>query len=182
MVERSDWLAGGVRRDVARDRIVDAATQLLAMHGFEGVTVESVAAHAGCSRATLYRRVGGRREILDRVLARAAEDVTRVVAESVAELEGAERVAEAILTSVRAARECAPLAAWISSMRGRDIGHHLAESELLGAISTSLTGMSGDDDAGRWTVRVVLSLLSWPLPDAAAERAAVYRFVAPAFA
>jgi hypothetical protein len=47
--------------------------------------------------------------------------------------------------------------------------------------SLSLTRIAPDEEAAGWTVRVVLALSTWPLPDAAAERRAVERFVEPVF-
>ncbi|MFC9556625.1 hypothetical protein ACFTWF_38035 [Rhodococcus sp. NPDC056960] len=45
----------------------------------------------------------------------------------------------------------------------------------------SLTRIAPDEEAAGWTVRVVLASSTWPLPDAAAERRAVERFVEPVF-
>ncbi|MFD6161798.1 hypothetical protein ACFWF7_35485 [Nocardia sp. NPDC060256] len=47
----------------------------------------------------------------------------------------------------------------------------------------ALTGIAtAGPAAGQWIVRVVLSLLFWPVPDPATERALVERFVEPNFA
>lgn len=47
----------GRPRDPACDaRILDAALDLLAEHGYDGLTMEAVAARAGVGKATLYRR------------------------------------------------------------------------------------------------------------------------------
>jgi hypothetical protein len=40
----------------------------------------------------------------------------------------------------------------------------------------------GDTEAVQWIVRVVLSLLYWPVADAATEQKMVERFISPAFA
>jgi hypothetical protein len=49
-------------------------------------------------------------------------------------------------------------------------------------FATELNGLTDDDtQAAQWIVRVVLSLLYWPLGDAVDERHMVQRFVSPAF-
>ncbi|MGW5075929.1 TetR/AcrR family transcriptional regulator [Rhodococcus sp. NPDC004095] len=182
MADRTDWLTGSTRRTAATERILVAAAAVLAERGFDAVTVDAVADRAGCSRATLYRHVGGRQAILDGVLARAATDVARQVSAAVAGLDGADRVAEAILTSVRAVRGDAALHGWFSGSRTRDVDDHLAGSPQLESLSATLSGLSPSDEGVQWTVGVVLMLLSWPVPDPDAERRLVRRFVAPAFA
>jgi hypothetical protein len=53
----------------------------------------------------------------------------------------------------------------------------------LAGFATELTGLTDrDPQAALWVVRVVLSLLFWPVGDSATERQVVQRFVAPAFA
>jgi AcrR family transcriptional regulator len=48
-----DWLAGGDRRALAVERIHAAAAELIARNGMAGLNIDHVAAHAGCSRATV---------------------------------------------------------------------------------------------------------------------------------
>lgn len=48
---------GGRKRDAARDGVIlDAALTVLAEQGYEGMTIDMVAAQAGMARATVYRR------------------------------------------------------------------------------------------------------------------------------
>jgi hypothetical protein len=50
-------------------------------------------------------------------------------------------------------------------------------------FATELNGLTDDDtQAAQWIVRVVLSLLYWPIGDWDVERQMVKRFVSPAFA
>ncbi|MFC9358321.1 hypothetical protein ACFTZB_17325 [Rhodococcus sp. NPDC057014] len=58
---------------------------------------------------------------------------------------------------------------------------YLARAPELGRVAISLTRIAPDEEAAGWIVRVVLALLTWPLPDAAAERRTVERFVEPIF-
>jgi len=44
----------------AVEQIYDAATEAVADHGLDGLSMEDIAVRAGCSRATVYRRVGGK--------------------------------------------------------------------------------------------------------------------------
>ena len=47
----------GRKRDDARDGVIlDATLTVLAEQGYEGMTIDMVAAHAGMARATVYRR------------------------------------------------------------------------------------------------------------------------------
>ncbi|WP_345349230.1 helix-turn-helix domain-containing protein [Rhodococcus olei] len=181
MPDRTDWLTGRARGEAATERILAAAADLLTERGFDAVTVDAVAHRAGCSRATLYRHVGGRQAIVDGVLARAAADVARRVSEAVAGRSGTDRITEAILASVIAIRGSAPLHNWVTGDRSREVDDHLAGSPRLGEIAAALTGLSPTGEAAAWTVRVVLTLLTWPLPDPESERRLVRRFVAPGF-
>ncbi|AHH16817.1 putative transcriptional regulator, TetR family [Nocardia nova SH22a] len=172
-----DWLAGGVRRTVARERIESAAAELFLERGIDRVGVDDVAARAGCSRATVYRHVGGKPELVRTVMSSAARDFAERVAARVAPLHGPRRAVEAVLTSVTIIRREPVLAAFLAD--AGTAGDHVVATPELRAIATVLTGVEGDDEAAEWIVRVVLSLLTWPLADAAAERRMVERFVAP---
>lgn len=60
----------GRKRDHARDApILDAALQVLAETGYDGMTIDAVAARAGMARATVYRRWASKTDL---VLAAAA--------------------------------------------------------------------------------------------------------------
>jgi hypothetical protein len=115
------------------------------------------------------------------VIARAAAAVAAQVSEAVESLDGASRIVEAILTSVRAVRADPALHAWFTGSRTRSVDDYLASSPRLDTIAAGLTGLAPTDAATQWTVRIVLALLTWPMPDPDAERQLVERFVAPAF-
>jgi hypothetical protein len=54
---------------------------------------------------------------------------------------------------------------------------------MTAGLAVELTGLSDrDPQAGQWVVRLVLSLLFWPGPDAEAELEMLRRLVTPAFA
>ena len=180
-MEHADWLTGGNRRVLAVERIHAAAADLIRERGIDGVGVDEVAARAGCSRATLYRYVGGKRALVDAVMSRAAGAVADHVEHSLEPFENSERIVEAILASVTAIRAEPTLARWFTGSRSRSTDEYLARAPELGRVAISLTRIAPDEEAAGWIVRIVLSLLTWPLGDAAAERHAVERFVEPVF-
>ncbi len=178
-----DWLAGGDRGEIAVERIYAAAADSVAAHGFDRLNIDDVAARAGCSRATVYRHVGGKREIRDGVLARSIARIGADVQTAVAGLRGSERLVQAILLSLDAVRGDAVASALLSRAPStQNLNRSLVESRRLAAAAAQLTGLGPDDPLpSEWTVRVVLSLLYWPLGDRNAEEAIVRRYVAPAF-
>jgi AcrR family transcriptional regulator len=55
----------GRRRDPAKDQqILDAAVEVLADTGFDGMTIDMVAARAGAGKATVYRRWASKNELV----------------------------------------------------------------------------------------------------------------------
>jgi AcrR family transcriptional regulator len=179
---RDDWLVGGDRRKAAAERIYDAATDLIAREGPDGFDIETLAARVHCSRATIYRYAGGKAEIRDAVVARAAARIVETVRETVENLHGPERVVTAITVALRLIRADPSGQLMFSSIRTNDVVW-LTGSPLLAGFATELTGLTDrDPQAAQWVVRVVLSLLYWPVGDTATEREVVQRFVAPAFA
>jgi AcrR family transcriptional regulator len=174
-----DWLAGGDRTTLAVEKICAAAADAVATRGLDRLSIEDVADRAGCSRATVYRHVGGKRELRDAALARSIARIRAEVAAAVAGLDGEERVARAILVSLETVRTD-PVAAGL--LTGAPVGRSLIDSPRLAATATALAGLPvGDALASEWVVRVVLALLYWPMLPAD-EEAAVRRFVAAAFA
>lgn len=59
----------GRPKDTSKDAAIrEAAWQILACYGFEGLTFEAVAEAANCTRATLYRRFGSKIELVTTIL------------------------------------------------------------------------------------------------------------------
>jgi hypothetical protein len=73
----------------------------------------------------------------------------------------ADPLGQALITSTRAASDMA----WI------------VDSPMTRALASELNGLAEDALAAQWIVRVVLSLLYWPVVDPAAEREMIRRFV-----
>lgn len=180
MPTHTDWLTGGDRAALAVERIHAAAGDLIARHGMAGLSIDQVAARAGCSRATVYRHVGGKAALRDAVLAGATARIAAGIATAVADLTGAERITGAITAALAAVRADRVATAFLDAAAPREIDRFLASDPRLADAAADLTG-ARDPQAGRWIVRVVLSMLFWPAGDAAAERAAIERFVLPAF-
>jgi AcrR family transcriptional regulator len=182
IVPRDDWLVGGDRRAIAAERIYAAATDLIAQQGLDGFDIDTLAARVHCSRATVYRYAGGKAEIRDAVIARAAAGIIDAVRSAVDKLTGQERVVSAITLALNGIRSDRLSQLMIGSVRGIDAMTWLTASPLLAGFAAELAGLADSDpQAAQWIIRVVLSLVYWPVDDDDAERQLVQRFVAPAF-
>lgn len=180
---RDDWLVGGDRRTAAAERIFAAATDLMGRKGPDAVNIDELAARVHCSRATIYRHVGGKADILEEVTARAGGRIVEHVRRAVAGLSGPERVVTAIMEAVEQVRADPARELLLDSVRGARGNTWLTASPAMAAFATELTGLTDDDPLmGPWIVRVVLSMLFWPAPDPRTEREMLTRCVAPAFA
>lgn len=177
-----DWLVGDSRRTAGAERIYAAATDLVVRDGLDALDIDALAARVHCSRATIYRHAGGKAEIRDAVLARAAARIVDTVRQAVSGRRGAERVVTAIATALERIRSDPLGQLLVDSGRGTQEMTRLATSPMLADFARDLSGLGGDDRwAASWVVRVVLSLLCWPIGDAQIERQILERFVAPAF-
>jgi AcrR family transcriptional regulator len=64
----------GRKRDHARDAVIlDAALAVLAESGYDGMTIDMVAARAGAARATVYRRWATKEDLVLAAVARLSE-------------------------------------------------------------------------------------------------------------
>ncbi|MDT5118742.1 MAG: hypothetical protein QOE30_4481 [Mycobacterium sp.] len=180
-MSRDDWLVGGDRRQIAIDRIYAAATEMITRDGPDAFDIDTLAERVHCSRATIYRYAGGKAKIRDAVIARGASRIIEIVRQSVESMSGPERVVTAISVALKLIR-ADPLGQFmVNSVRADEVVA-LAGSPLLAGFATDLTGLTDPDSrAAHWVVRVVLSLMYWPVGDDDAERDLVERFVAPAF-
>jgi AcrR family transcriptional regulator len=179
---KRDWLAVGSRRDLARERIFAVAAELICERGLDEVTVDDVAQSAGCSRATLYRYVGGKPAIVGGVLARVAQSMAERVAEATAGYDGVDRVVELILAASATGRSLPVLVEMLDHARDEQVRAHLSSAATRSAALRT-AGLDRDDDhAADVIVRIVWSLIHNPVGDDAAERRLVEWLVRPAFA
>jgi AcrR family transcriptional regulator len=156
------------------------ATELIYRDGMDAFNVDALAAATHCSRATIYRYVGGKKHIRKAVLARAATRITEIVRASVEGRTGPDRVLTAIEVAVAEIRADPAGQMFLNSARGGGWNWSTASPA---DFATELTGLAGDDaPAARWIVRVVLSLLFWPDTDPHVEHQLLQRSVAPVFA
>jgi AcrR family transcriptional regulator len=158
------------------DQIHLAATESVAANGFDGLSMEDVALRAGCSRATVYRRVGDRETIRDVVLNQALTRVTSSVAETVDQLEGGERLIAAVTASLDILRTD-PVA---SALLTGPAAAHSVDSALISSFTDEVAKLSGiepDDTAACEIVsRMTLALLCWPVADRCTETNIIRRF------
>ncbi|CAA0136385.1 putative HTH-type transcriptional regulator [Mycolicibacterium vanbaalenii] len=174
-----DWLVGD-RHAAAAERIYAAATELIARDGIEAFDIAALEERVHCSRATIYRHVGGKTKIRDAVLARNAERIIEAVRSAVDGLSGPDRVVTAVTVALERIRTDPLGQAMVTSMRGAADLAWITDSPLPTALAVELAGYAEDDtQAGQWVVRVVLSLVYWPVADPAAEREMLRRFLNP---
>ncbi|MGH3610119.1 MAG: helix-turn-helix domain-containing protein, partial [Pseudonocardiaceae bacterium] len=65
----------GRKRDPGRDGVIlDAALAVLAEHGYDGMTIDMVAARADSARATVYRRWATKDDLVLAAVARMSHD------------------------------------------------------------------------------------------------------------
>ena len=73
--ERQPRSRAGRKRDHGRDGVIlDAALAVLAEHGYDGMTIDIVAARAGSARATVYRRWATKDDLVLAAVARMSRD------------------------------------------------------------------------------------------------------------
>lgn len=93
---------GAIPADV-RSRAVEATLACVARHGLGKTTLDDVAREAGCARATLYRHVGGKRQLVALTMAAEAERITAELQAVATERPTLEAALVAVITT--AARE-----------------------------------------------------------------------------
>jgi AcrR family transcriptional regulator len=180
-VARDDWLVGGDRRAVATERIYEIATELIVDGGLTAFDIDSLAARAHCSRATIYRHVGGKAEIRDGVLIRGAARIVDTVRRTVEGMSGPDRVVTAIAVALDEIRSD-PLGQLMINQTTLPQQSEVGTSLAIANLATELTGIAADDPAAaKWIVHLVMSMIYLPLGDSRTERELLQRFVAPAF-
>lgn len=158
--------------------LLDAAETCFDRLGIRRTTVEDIAAEAGVSRITVYRRVGPRDEIVLVTLLRVTDRFLRSIRPRLlSSPDLATALVALIVETVRGARRN-DLRLLYASEFHRVAGHpipHAAPSlfELFGTTVAGLAdALPGElapavtpDVAGEWILRTILSLLSIPPAD-----------------
>ncbi|MCB0930105.1 MAG: helix-turn-helix domain-containing protein [Mycolicibacterium insubricum] len=100
-----DLFADGSTRDASVDEVLDAALDVFAKIGIRRATVDEIANRAGLGRVTVYRRVGGKSEIVSAVLMRESQKLFTAVRDAAARADGfADRVVHAFATTIDTVR------------------------------------------------------------------------------
>lgn len=179
---RSGWLREE-RASVAVEQILDAAGVQFAARGVDTVGMAEVAAAAGCSRATLYRYFENRETLRAAFVHREARRVASVVSEKIEAFDDpGQQLIEAISLSLQMVRNDPILASWFAPGDAGNTARIARSSDVIGDIVAAMLGDHGDPVVHRraqWVVRVIVSLLTDPEADAAAERTLIEEFVVP---
>ena len=88
----------------------------MSRQGYDGFTIDTLAATVHCSPATIYRHAGGKAAIRDAVLALQAERILDTMREAIAGLTGPERIVTATTVALQRLRSD-PLAQIMRSTR-----------------------------------------------------------------
>ncbi|APA73839.1 TetR/AcrR family transcriptional regulator [Mycobacterium avium subsp. hominissuis] len=178
---RDDWLVGRDRRSAAAERIYASAADLIARRGYDGFTIEALAARVHCSPATIYRHAGGKATIRDAVVGIQAARIVDTTREAIKDLRGPERVVTATIMALERLRSD-PLAQLMRSIHAAPVSDWVINSPTVTALAAEMLGPGHDDPlAAQWLIHVFLALWGWPLKDPAAERALVHRFLGASY-
>jgi AcrR family transcriptional regulator len=184
----NDWLALR-RNEAAADRILDAAEELYTQRDSDSIGMNEIARAAGCSRATLYRYFENREALRTAYVHRETHRLGREIVTRTGSIEDPhERLIVSILVTLAMVRESPALASWFATTRPPVGGELAGQSDVIAALVAAFLHSLGPDDAAvverraRWTVRVIVSLLTYPGRDLDEERAMIEEFVVPIIA
>lgn len=121
------------------DAVLSAACRRLASHGIADTTVDDVAAEAGVSRATVYRYVGGKNQIVQSAIGREAEVVLAQVATVItASTTATGAIADSVSTALNAIAENPLLGRLTSSDLAETLPFITTNAAALVEISVSV--------------------------------------------
>jgi AcrR family transcriptional regulator len=179
-----------------RARAVEATLACIARHGLSKTTIDDVAREAGCARATLYRHIGGKRQLVILTIAAEGERIAGQLRAVAAAADTFEDAATAVVCE--ASRELAGNAT-IQFLLGFEpelvLPHVTFEggdrflAHARGALAPCFDRFLPPDEALRaaeWVTRVTLAYAYKPdapvdLADEAAVRRLARQFIVPAF-
>jgi AcrR family transcriptional regulator len=177
VVDTPDWIAGGARLKVGRERIFHTAARLFTERGVDHVTPEDVAAQAGCSRATLYRYVRGKAGILEGVVTAEITAVAHRAASERTMAGGHDGVVDAILAAVNAIRSQPELADAVKQSSDGQTRRYLVSPRTINLAIAAIGFPPLSDLDAQVAARFVWSLVDFPLDDKVAERGLVEHFI-----
>lgn len=174
---QNDWLLGRDRRSEAAERIYATAADIISHVGYDGFSIDALAAEVHCSPATIYRHAGGKAAIRDAVVAIQANRIVDAVRDTIKDLTGPDRVVTATILALQRMRSD-PLVQLMKSTQLVPGSEWLTTSPVVTAFASEMLGQDNPDPlATQWLIRVFLALWCWPLKDPEAERAIVERFL-----
>jgi AcrR family transcriptional regulator len=98
-----------MRAPARRAQLLDIATQLVVEQGFHAISVESIAQHAGITRAVIYQHFGDLQALLeaviDREMTRALSQVSETALSDLSEGDSHELMLESLDAYLRAVRD-----------------------------------------------------------------------------
>ena len=160
------------------DAVLDAAARHLASHGIAGTTVDDVATEAGVSRATVYRYIGGKNELVPAVIGREADEVLVRLTEVIASSTTADRMIADVVTNALLMIAERPVLSRLTSTDLREslpfvtVAAGPLVDGVVSAVSDAIRGapdLAADagaiDDAVEEATRFVLSHLTTPRRD-----------------
>ncbi|WP_330254113.1 TetR/AcrR family transcriptional regulator [Nocardia sp. NBC_00565] len=165
-----DWLVGPSRSDSARERLYGVAGELIAERGVDRFDINELAARAHCSRATIYRHTGGKKQLVEAVFLRVSTRITDAIRRAVADSTGSERARTAFTVALREIR-ADPIARQFPQSRSVIDGAQIAvRSPAVSTIAADLLGLDPADTIHTaLVIRSFLALLVWPPADRADE-------------
>lgn len=159
-----DWLLEDHRSRQAQERLIDRATTLIRDRGIDAFDVNELAHRAHCSRATVYRHVGGKTQIIDAVLARSSAHVVDAVTTQTAHMNGSSRSVTAIRVALREIRDDSVLRRLLQSRHLQSIMPAAVQSPAVTRAAAELLGLDSNDSAGaQWAIRGFIALVLWPM-------------------
>ncbi|MFI7188184.1 TetR/AcrR family transcriptional regulator [Nocardia nova] len=178
-------------------RVYEAALRVLTEHGTHAATMDDVAARSGMSRATLFRRFGGRDALFEAAVAHTLHDfLTEITSTYLTVTDPTERIAEAFVACLRLRRQLlangtgAPYDAELLTAltsgdpSPMDIGHRFVAARIrAGQAEGTLPPGDPDLQAGA-VIRLTLGYLLFPptgfdLDDETVARDLARRVIAP---
>ena len=155
-------------------RILDAALIEASATGIERITMDGVAARAGVGRMTVYRRFGGKEELVSALVSREATTALAGIAAAIdADADVPTQVADGFVAALRVARTH-PLLERLARYEPQSLLTSLNDpadplfSMLRGFVSSQIQASAGErlradpDEAAEILVRIGLSYLLIP--------------------
>ena len=177
----------GERTRAAESRLLTVAEQLFTEHGVDNVTMNDVAAAAGCSRATLYRYFPTRNDLASAYIRTTTERILGGILSETASVDrAADRATLAVASAIWAIRDEPALRRWFEPDAGLPAKMAVSHSAVAAALETfvahhtdSRIDRSRLTDTARWLTRTIIGLVVIPESGPEAETAYIERFVTP---